>query len=126
MGFYTSQDQDDPDVYLYSPEWNQRALGNGAGGMIVALPPQGTHLRPSTREDDSEARLFRLQSVPDREMVILDELEVEEPAPIVFRHDDDDFDDRYGATSSRMSSGPASRSGTSRTPDKISLAFDED
>ena len=126
LGFYTSQDQDDPDVYLYSPEWNQRALGNGACGMIAALPPQGTHLRPSTREDDSEARLFRLQSVPDREMVILDELEVEEPAPIVFRHDDDDFDDRYGVTSSRMSSGPATRPGTSRTPDKISLAFDED
>lgn len=124
LGFYTSQD--DANVYIYSPEWNQRALGNGAGGMIAALPPQGTHLRPSTREDDPGVRPFRLQSVPDREMVILDELEVEEPAPIVFRHKDDDFEDRYGATSSRMSSRPATRPGPSRTPDKISLAFDED
>ena len=112
LGFYTSQDRD------------QRG-----DEMISAVPPHSTSLRPSTRQDESGAppgaEMYRLQSVPGREMVILDELELEDPTPIFFRHDDDAFDDKYRERISSTSSRPP-QPGISPTPDKISLAFDED
>lgn len=98
----------------------------------AAIPPQTTSLpvtsfRHRENSDDPgtlhppKSHVFRMVSVPSKERVVLDELEVEAPQPIIFRHDGNNYADSHPST--RQVSRRSSRPGTA---EHINLAFDED
>lgn len=119
-GFCTSQE--DSDVFIYSPERDSLKGRQGPRGRAGRGGLEGSNV------SGHPEHLQRLQSVPTQERIMLDQLEIDEPHPIIFHRDDDDDEDcddfhlggrpRVG----RPGSGP-SRPGTSHDVD---VAFDEE
>ncbi|KAL8620495.1 hypothetical protein ACOMHN_056887 [Nucella lapillus] len=111
VGFYTSQDE--AETAIDSPE-GRRERGEQTKGAQL---PLATFLPAGGRGKQGEAKddMYRMQSVTDQEKIVLDELEIEEPAPIVYRHQDDDL---FAPASSR-------RSSSRDTMDNIKLAFED-